>query len=112
MGCYSAITPVIIKELSPTEISGTLGAINQVFISSGVFFSFCFKYILEAIADDPNGEKVWWIVFGFTLVVIPIQTILLLFVFPFETPKYLILHERRQEAIEILKVIYKKEFVQ
>lgn len=83
VGCYSAITPVIIKELSPSEISGTLGAFNQVFISIGVFFSFCFKYVLEAIADDAKGERIWWMVFGFTLITIVFQTVLLLLVFPF-----------------------------
>ena len=52
VGFYSAITPVIIKEISPNEISGTLGALNQFFIAFGVFFSFAFKYVLEKIADD------------------------------------------------------------
>jgi SP family arabinose:H+ symporter-like MFS transporter len=46
VGFYSAIIPVIIKEISPNEISGTLGALNQLFIAFGVFFSFFFKFIL------------------------------------------------------------------
>lgn len=52
VGFYSSITPVIIKEISPNEISGTLGALNQFFIAFGVFFSFFFKFILEKIAND------------------------------------------------------------
>jgi SP family arabinose:H+ symporter-like MFS transporter len=55
VGFYSAITPVIIKETSPNEISGTLGALNQFFIAFGCFFAFFFKFILEKAADDETG---------------------------------------------------------
>lgn len=98
VGFYSAITPVIIKEISPNEISGTLGALNQFFIAFGVFFSFCFKFILEKVADDEKGESIWWIVFAFPLLTISLQTFLLRFVFPYETPKYLLQKNRENEA--------------
>lgn len=50
--------------------------------------------------------------FGFPLVSILIQTFLLLFVFPYETPKYLLLNGRENEARELIKVFYKEEFVE
>lgn len=51
VGFYSAIAPLIIKEFAPTEIAGTLGAFNQLFVAFGVFFACLFQYILGASND-------------------------------------------------------------
>jgi hypothetical protein len=39
--------------------------------------------------NDPTGERTWWIIFGLPQVFIVIQTLLLMFVYPYETPRYL-----------------------
>ena len=66
VGAYSAVTPLIIKELAPTEISGTLGSYAQLLVCSGVFFGCIFKYILYKITEDDSGKKYWYITFGVT----------------------------------------------
>jgi hypothetical protein len=71
-----------------------MGALNQFFVAFGVFFSFFFEYVLTKIANDPTGNDIWVIVFGFPIITIVIQTIVLIFVFPYETPKYLLLQNR------------------
>lgn len=43
--------------------------------------------------------------------VIIIQTIMLLFVFPYETPKYHLSRGEIEEAKELIAVIYKADFV-
>jgi hypothetical protein len=40
-----------------------------------------------------------------------IQTLILLFVYPYETPKYLLLNKRDEEARKLVELIYKEEYV-
>ena len=81
VGLYSSIVPMIVKELSPTEIAGTLGAFNQFFIIVGVVFSYLLYFLFHQNSDDENSY--WFFVFGFTLLTIVIQTLTLLFLFPY-----------------------------
>lgn len=60
-----------------------MGALNQFFVAFGVFFSFLFEYILTKVFNDPTGKDIWVVVFGFPLITIVVQTILLIFVFPY-----------------------------
>lgn len=87
VGAYSAVVPLIIKEMAPTEISGTLGALNQVLIAFGVFFACLFQYVLLQINSESDH---WRIVFGFTIVTTLLQTVFLSIAYRFETPKYLL----------------------
>jgi hypothetical protein len=59
VGFYSAIAPLIVKELSPTEISGTLGSYCQLFTCLGVFFGSIFAYALKKIYADTTGSTFW-----------------------------------------------------
>ena len=83
VGAYSSIVPLIIKELAPTEISGTLGSYAQLMVCSGASFGCIFKYILYKITGDDSGKDYWFITFGVTEITVAIQTFLLLFVFPY-----------------------------
>lgn len=96
VGFYSAIAPLIIKEFAPIEIAGTLGAFNQLFVAFGVFFCCLFQYILKVAngSDDSKEKEYWFIIFGFTLVTVLLQTVLLLIVYKFETPRYLLENNR------------------
>lgn len=91
VGMYSALAPLIIKELAPTEISGTLGSYAQLCITFGISFACIFAYALKKITNDFTGRECWYYLYGFTEVTILIQSIILLFVFPYETPKYWLL---------------------
>lgn len=96
VGFYSAIAPLIIKEFAPTEIAGTLGTFSQLFVAFGVFFACLEQVVFKSIfkkegqLDVETEEHYWKFMFGFTLITTSIQTILLLFVYKFETPKYLL----------------------
>jgi MFS family permease len=52
VGFYSAIAPLIIKELAPNEISGTLGSYSQLLVCLGVFIGCFFTYILIKATGD------------------------------------------------------------
>ena len=60
---------------------------------------------------DPASEKTWWIVFGFSLVILLTQTFILRFVYNFETPKYLYLKNRDESGKLLIQRIYKPEYV-
>lgn len=53
----------------------------------------------------------WRIVFGFPIVTCAIQLYKLKYVYPYDTPKYLVLQAKEQEARDLLAVIYRDEFV-
>jgi hypothetical protein len=49
-------------------------------------------------------------VFGFPLLTILLQQILLMTIFTSETPKYLLVKGRNEEAKEVIASIYKEEY--
>jgi MFS family permease len=54
-GLLSSIAPMMMKELSPTEISGTLTSCHQIFITFGATFGFIFSMMLSFILNDHTG---------------------------------------------------------
>lgn len=111
VGFFSAIAPLIIKELSPTEISGTLGSYAQLNICLGVFIGCFFTYILQKATGDLTAKDFWYIIFGLPEITIAIQTVTLIFIFPYETPRYLLSVGKEEEARKLIELIYKAEYV-
>ncbi|KAH1215486.1 Plastidic glucose transporter 4 [Glycine max] len=62
IGVTSAIVPLYISEISPTEIRGALGSVNQLFICIGI--------LLALVAGLPlAGNPIWWrSMFGIAIV--------------------------------------------
>ena len=50
--------------------------------------------------------------FAFPLVLITYQSYNLIYVYNYDTPKYLLSYEKVDEATDLLKVIYKEEYVE
>lgn len=108
---YTAIIPMTISEISPIEISGSTGAFTQIFCSIGTTSAYLFYYILLITFSAERQEEIWYYVFGLPLVTVSIQTIILLFVFPYETPKYFLLHHQKSQAKDLIAGLYKPEYV-
>jgi MFS family permease len=91
-GLYTSIVPVTVKETVPYEVSGTFGAFLQLFTGVGAIISI----LIQKILTDTTGDQslYWRISFGFPLVTIIVQSIVLIFAYNFETPKYLLLNDR------------------
>ena len=53
----------------------------------------------------------WRVVYAFPGVLLGVHIFNLKWSFPYETPKYLLEKGRREEAVELVRVIYKEEFV-
>jgi MFS family permease len=83
IGMYTSIIPMTISEISPIEMSGSTGAFTQIFCSIGTTSAYLFYYILSISFSQERQEEIWYYVFGLPLVTVSIQTIILLFVFPY-----------------------------
>ena len=107
-GIFSSITPVMVKEYSPIEISGSLGTLQNILILVGVFSSFLFSFFFEAGGMKP--AHYWFYGFAFPLLQILLQQLLFAFVYTSETPKYLLVKGRNEEAKELIGHIYNEQF--
>jgi hypothetical protein len=87
-----------------------LGSYTQLLVCFGCFFSVFFAYILKKVTGDDTGREFWYILYGFTLITLVIQTVVLLFVFPYETPKYLLSKKKDGEARRLIDILYKEEY--
>ncbi len=85
-GIFSAIVPLYINEFVPLQLKN-FGTFNQVFIASAQSFAFFFYYLLTEPLKMADKYAYTWIS-NFFLVTIVIQSLVLLFVLPYETPKY------------------------
>lgn len=103
IGISSAIVPLYISEISPTEIRGTLGTVNQLFICIGI--------LAALVAGLPlSGNPLWWrTMFGIAL--IPSVLLALGMAFSPESPRWLYQQGRISEAETSIKRLFGKERV-
>lgn len=91
IGIYTSVIPVFINEISPLELTGALGTLSSIFITTGIIVT----NILAIFVEDwdpvnPKESGLWRVVFGVPLVAGVLQIVLLGFVWKEETPRYLI----------------------
>lgn len=112
-GIFSAIVPLYINEIVTPDCTN-LGSLNQIFIAFAQFFCFLLSFVLDKVLSDPGRQKevastTWKIISEFPLIIIVIQTAIFLFVFPYETPKYLYEKGEREKAANLITMIYREE---
>lgn len=103
--------PTIIKEISPHDISSITGSFANAAIITGLFFLYLFSYLLKLATGDPTGGSSWKVLFLFPVVTFALQTLILIRVFPFETPKYLAHNNKTAELRQLMGEFYKIEHV-
>ncbi len=111
VGAFSSICSLMVKELAPTEIGGSLGAFLELNLCAGNFVAFFANYCFKKITNDLTCEAFWPVMFGIPFLGLTVQILVLLFAFPFETPKYLLLTGQETEARKLIEFIYLPEFV-
>lgn len=93
VGLVSVAVPLYLSEMAPTEIRGTIGALNQFMITVGILAA----YITSAALASAEA---WRWMLG--LAVVPSFVLLLGMLFMPETPRWLILKGREREARNVL----------
>ncbi|EOA23076.1 hypothetical protein CARUB_v10003857mg [Capsella rubella] len=103
IGISSAIVPLYISEISPTEIRGALGSVNQLFICIGI--------LAALIAGLPlAANPLWWrTMFG--VAVIPSVLLAVGMTFSPESPRWLVQQGKVSQAEKAIKTLYGKERV-
>lgn len=90
-GVSSNVVPMYLGELAPKHLRGALGVVPQLFITIGILVAQLFG-LRNALAND----KGWPILLGLTGVPAALQLLLLPF-FP-ESPRYLLIQKRDEDA--------------
>ncbi|MEV0945164.1 sugar porter family MFS transporter [Rhodococcus sp. NPDC049939] len=105
VGLASVVAPAYIAEISPAQVRGRLGSLQQVAISAGILLAFLVNYVLAVLADGSEyelwlGFEAWrWM---FLVMCVPALVYGLLSLTIPESPRYLIATGRAGEARRIL----------
>ncbi|XP_021801450.1 plastidic glucose transporter 4 [Prunus avium] len=103
IGITSAIVPLYISEISPTEIRGALGSVNQLFICIGILGALVAGLPLAA-------NPLWWrTMFG--VAIVPSVLLALGMAASPESPRWLFQQGKISEAEKAIKTLYGKERV-
>jgi sugar porter (SP) family MFS transporter len=106
IGAASVIAPAYIAEISPADIRGRLGSLQQLAIVTGIFASLLIDYLLASAAGGageavPWGGAAWrWM---FASAALPAVVYFVLALQIPESPRYLVKKNRVQQAREVLR---------
>ncbi len=105
VGAASILAPAYISEVAPARYRGSLATVQQVAIISGLFVAFVSNYLLAGAAGASTAE--FWLGFEawrwmFWVEMLPATLFLIALLFIPESPRYLVLSQRRDEALGVL----------
>ena len=102
-----AIPPLYINEIVPSEIQGKLGSLVQFQVTFGIFVSFALCIILPATHPDKHFTNDYWIgIYLFPIIPSLIQIFLFLFVYKYDSPKWLIDSKSEKKLEYLMKTLY------
>jgi sugar porter (SP) family MFS transporter len=111
IGIASISTPMYIAEITPAHLRGRMVAVNQIAIVGGIAGAAFINYFIAHANGDPAlaENQVWLIDSGWrwmfaTGIVPSVLFGLLLFLIP-ESPRWLIEHQRENQALKILEKV-------
>ncbi len=111
-GVNSQLVPLYINEMSPIEISGFMGSFFQAFLNFGILTSYLMGLGIPEDAANYDIASTWWIwVFLLPVITCVIRAILLMFYYKFDTPFSLMKLKKEEDIANVLKKLYKSEFI-
>jgi MFS family permease len=81
-GLSASILPVYLNSISPTQIRGKIGTINQIMIGLGMIFAYLINFIL---VQDIRDQIRWRILLGFPLLPTILRVLFFQYYFNFDT---------------------------
>ena len=109
IGVTSMLRVLYVKQISPIELAGKLGSINQLMFTMGLLYAFVQTYLLELFLSP---EQYWRVVYFMPVLFMLIHVYNIKVNYPFQTIKYLLQHDRKSQAQQLAKVIYKDEYIE
>lgn len=109
VGAASVMAPAYISEIAPARFRGTLSSIQQFAIIFGLFSAFVSNYLLADLAGSStaqlwSGYQAWrWM---FWIELFPATLFLLALSFIPESPRYLVMSGKTEQAKAILDRLY------
>jgi sugar porter (SP) family MFS transporter len=109
VGAASVMSPAYIAEVASARYRGRLATVQQIAIIGGLFCAFLSNYLLAKTAGASTeplwlGHAAWrWM---FWMMSIPSAVFLLLLLFIPESPRYLVVKGRKQDALRVLTRLY------
>jgi len=109
VGAASVMSPAYIAEVASARYRGRLATVQQIAIISGLFCAFLSNYLLAKTAGASTetlwmGHAAWrWM---FWMMAIPSSVFLVLLMFIPESPRYLVVKGRKQDALGVLTRLY------
>ena len=95
VGLYSTIVPSIINDFCPSKITNRVRAINYSLFSLGLTIVYALAYRVSDIYIRKSDAGVaWTVINGFPLLIVAIQTLILEFMFPYESTEFLMKNGR------------------
>ena len=112
-GANSSVVPLVINELSPTEIRGSLGTFNQLLVTVGIIIAPLLGLAMPVGKGDTNPNSQFWRIILAIAAAPPLLRILLgLLVFRDDTPRYLVGTGQDEKAQAALAKIYRGARIQ
>lgn len=109
VGAASVMAPAYISEVSSARYRGRLATVQQIAIISGLFAAFLSNYLLARHAGA-SINPLWW---GFDawrwmfwIEILPAAIFFLALLFIPESPRYLMVKKRRDDAEKVLTRLY------
>ena len=105
VGATSVVAPMYISEISPANKRGTLVSLNQFAITFGIILAYIIDYLLMDL-----GPNSWRYMLAVPAIFGLLFFIFLVTSFP-QSPRWLLAHGRREEAIKVLNSIGGQELI-
>jgi MFS transporter, SP family, xylose:H+ symportor len=102
VGIASMLSPLYIAEISPSAIRGRLVSFNQLAIVLGILLVYFVNWFIDSLGDDAWLKAMGWR-WMLASEAIPSAVFLLLLLFVPDTPRWLVLRGRNDEALAQLK---------
>lgn len=106
VGAASVLAPAYISEVAPARYRGALATVQQIAIISGLFVAFISNFALANLAGSSTSE--YWLGFAawrwmFWVEILPASVFLVALFFIPESPRFLVLSRRSDEALRVLE---------